>query len=93
MYNPPMDIAISALRASLAEYVHRARDGEEIVVTDRGVPVARLLGVESAPAIERMYRDGTLVRPASASRPQATGSRRGRLTEGSMADLVSAQRD
>jgi prevent-host-death family protein len=88
-----MDIAISALRASLADYVHRARDGEEIVVTDRGVPVARLVGVGSAPAIEQMYRDGTLLRPAATSRPRATGSRRARATQGSVADLVSAQRD
>ncbi|MGF1661250.1 MAG: type II toxin-antitoxin system Phd/YefM family antitoxin [Kineosporiaceae bacterium] len=88
-----MDIAISALRASLADYVHRARDGEEIVVTDRGVPVARLLGIETAPAIERMYHDGILVRPSSASRPRATGARRARATGGSVADLVSVQRD
>ena len=38
-----MDVAISDLRANLKAYVERAKAGERIVVTDRGVPVARLV--------------------------------------------------
>src|ERR1039458_8019004 len=38
-----MDVAISTLRAELSTWIERARSGEEVVVTDRGTPVARLL--------------------------------------------------
>jgi prevent-host-death family protein len=34
---------VSDLRAHLSEWLERAREGEEVVVTERGVPVARLL--------------------------------------------------
>lgn len=34
--------AISELKASLSEYLVRVRAGEEILLTDRGVPIAKL---------------------------------------------------
>src|SRR5665647_1492442 len=43
-----MDVAISTLRAELSSWIERARSGEEIVVTERGTPVARLLAGYSA---------------------------------------------
>jgi prevent-host-death family protein len=35
--------AISELKASLSEYLAGLKEGEEVVVTDRGNPVARLV--------------------------------------------------
>jgi prevent-host-death family protein len=52
VYSKAMDIAISDLRAHLSEWLERARGGAEIVITDRGVPVARLLGVTTTAALE-----------------------------------------
>ena len=34
-----MDVAVSELRAHLSDYLDRARAGDEVVITDRGVPV------------------------------------------------------
>lgn len=42
-----MDVAVSELRANLKTYVDRARSGERVVVTERGVPVARLVPVDA----------------------------------------------
>ena len=37
-----MDVAITELRANLSLWLDEARSGHEVVITDRGVPVARL---------------------------------------------------
>ncbi|WNV74490.1 type II toxin-antitoxin system Phd/YefM family antitoxin [Geodermatophilus sp. DSM 44513] len=87
-----MDVAISALRAELSHWIERARAGEEIVVTDRGTPVARLLPVDSAPLLDQLVQDGVLSRPQRAGRPAARGAARVRAS-GPVADLVSEQRD
>ncbi|WP_166850790.1 type II toxin-antitoxin system Phd/YefM family antitoxin [Isoptericola sp. BMS4] len=63
-----MEVAVSALRAELKSWIEKARAGEEVVITDRGVPVARLSGVESADLVAGLVRDGLLT-PATADRP------------------------
>ena len=35
--------AVSELKASLSEYLGRVKAGEDILVTDRGVPVAKIV--------------------------------------------------
>jgi prevent-host-death family protein len=86
-----MDVAISELRSNLRAWVERARAGADVVVTERGVPVARLTAVEAATVIERLERDGVLSRPARTKRPLATGRRRVRAS-GPVAELVSELR-
>ena len=39
---------ISELKARLSEYLDRVKAGEEVLITDRGNPVARLLPVSRA---------------------------------------------
>ncbi len=58
-----MDVGIRELRADLSRWVKRVREGEEIVVTDRGRAVARLVPVEGERKIDRMIREG-LITPA-----------------------------
>jgi prevent-host-death family protein len=41
-------VGIRQLREDLATYVTRARQGERLLVTDRGVPVAELVPVSEA---------------------------------------------
>ncbi len=86
-----MDVAISELRNNLRSWVDRARAGDDVVVTERGVPVARLVGVDAASLIERLERDGVLSRPEKAKRPRATGRSRVRATA-PVSDLVSELR-
>jgi len=37
--------AVSEIKASLSKYLARVRGGEEVIVTDRGRPVARIVPV------------------------------------------------
>jgi prevent-host-death family protein len=71
---------IAELKARLSEYLSRVKAGEEVLVTDRGKPVARLVpvgaGGETGPddAVERarlrtMEREG-LIRLGSGKLPE-----------------------
>ena len=62
-----MSVGIRELKAKLSEYVNRAANGEQIVVTDRGRPVARLVGLGEASTIERGIEEGWIT-PASRTR-------------------------
>jgi len=42
---------ISELKARLSKYLNRAEAGEEILITDRGKPVARLLPISRKRAV------------------------------------------
>lgn len=65
-----MEVAVSALRAELRQWIEAARSGEDVVITERGIPVARLTGIEAADLLTRLERDGLLT-PAQAPRPPA----------------------
>jgi prevent-host-death family protein len=86
-----MDVAITELRANLSLWLDEARSGHEIVITDRGVPVARLLGLTTTATLERLTADGVISRPASARRPVATGRPRPRPRR-PLSDAVSDDR-
>jgi len=86
-----MEVAISTLRAELASWIERARAGEEVIVTDRGIPVARLLSVDTAPLPDQLTQRGVLSRPRRSGRPTARGARRVHAS-GPVAELVSEQR-
>ncbi len=40
--------AVSELKARLSQYLNRVKAGEEVLITDRGNPVARLLPISRA---------------------------------------------
>jgi prevent-host-death family protein len=40
-------VSISSLKARLSDYVKLVRNGEEVVVTDRGIPVARIVPLDA----------------------------------------------
>jgi prevent-host-death family protein len=91
VYDESMDVAVTDLRAHLSEWLERARGGDEVVITDRGVPVARLLGLTTTATLERLAADGVIGRPAAAQRPRASGRPRPRPRR-PLADIVSEQR-
>ena len=68
-----MAVGIRELKAKLSEYVSRAANGEQIVVTDRGRPVARLVGLEGTSMIDRGIEEGWIT---PASRCERDSSRR-----------------
>lgn len=86
-----MEIAISELRANLKSYVNRARAGERLIVTERGVPVARLGPAEEESLLDRLEREGVLTRAKTKKRPSARKGTR-IMADGPVADLVSELR-
>jgi prevent-host-death family protein len=87
-----VDVAVTELRGNLRAWLDRVRQGEEIVVTDRGVPVARIVATDAAATLERLTADGVIARPGRSPRPIAGGRDRPRPLR-PVAELVSEQRD
>ena len=61
-------VGVAELKAELSAYLKRAKAGEEIVVTDRGTPVAMLVpmprtGGPTEAELEEMYQTGIMTRP------------------------------
>lgn len=84
-----MDVGIRELRAGLSRYVEQVKQGEEIVVTEHGRPVARLVPMNGERKIDRLIREGVVI-PARSR----TGWRPERLipVEGSVSEIVIEQR-
>lgn len=84
------EVGIRDLKNSLSKYIERVRAGEEVIVTDRGRPVARLSGVDQATdRLAELVATG-VVRPpvrAARGRPQ-----RRIKTKGPVSDFVAEQR-
>lgn len=85
-----MDVAVSDLRANLKAYIERAAAGERVVVTDRGVPVARLVAADHEELLDRLAREGLVTR-AARSKSRASKNRRVQAT-GPVSELVSEMR-
>ncbi len=87
-----MDVSVSNLRAHLSDWLNRVQDGEDVVVTDRGTPVARIIRVTASDLLEDLEKEGLLARPTSLDRPRADDIPRVHAKR-SIAELVSSQRD
>lgn len=78
------------LKNNLSRYLDRVQDGEEVIVTDRGRPVARLAALDhSTDRLAAMVAAG-VVRPAKRSTRRAP--KRRVAPTGSVSDLVADQR-
>lgn len=83
------EAGIRELRNHLSQYLDRVRTGEELVITDRGTAIARILPMGQPRPFDRLVRDG-LIEPApttSRHRP-----RRRARTKDTVSDLVADQR-
>jgi prevent-host-death family protein len=90
VYSGLVDVAVTELRARLSDWLERARAGQDVIITDRGIPVARLVGLDSAATLERLTAEGVIGKPA-ARRPVAAPRSRPRHKR-SLSDTVSDQR-
>lgn len=86
-----MDVAVAELRAHLGRWIDAARDGNDVVITDRGTPVARIVALDATPVIDRLTAQGVIRRPARSTRPVA-GDRPRPTPKRPVADLVTEQR-
>ncbi len=53
-----MDVGVRELRDGLRRWLDAVKRGEEVTITERGMPIARLIGVSSPPSLERLIAEG-----------------------------------
>lgn len=61
-------VSVSEYRADMRRWHERARAGEEVVVTEHGVPSVRISSADGETLLDRLEREG-LVRRARPRRP------------------------
>lgn len=83
------EAGIRELRNHLSQYLDRVRAGEELIVTDRGTAVARIVPVDQPRTFDRLVEDG-LIEPAPD--PARRRPRRRRRPSEPVSDLVGDQR-
>jgi prevent-host-death family protein len=87
-----MDVPVTELRDHLSDWLDRVRGGAEVVVTDNGIPVARMIGMTSATTLQRLTADEVIGEQRSARRPAAVERLRPRVRR-PVSDIVSDQRE
>lgn len=85
------EVGVAQFRRELKDWLDRAQSGDEVVITERGRPVARLSGIDVAPLLDRLTEQGQISSPPDAARPTASGRRRVQV-EGSVAELIVDER-
>jgi prevent-host-death family protein len=65
------EVGMRELRDHLSKYLARVREGDEIVVTDRGKPVARIISEGGLSRFDRLVAEGVITPP---SRPRTPAS-------------------
>ena len=63
-----IEVGIRALRDNLRCYISRARDGEEVVITDHGKAVARIVPPNQPGLLERLIAAGVVTPPLDQKR-------------------------
>ena len=84
------EVGIRDLKNGLSKYLERVRAGEEVIVTDRGRPVARLSAIdESTDRLADLVAAGVVRAPTRKARRRPS---RRIEAKGSVSDLVAEQR-
>jgi prevent-host-death family protein len=83
------EVGVKELRADLSAWLRRVGEGTEVVVTDRGTPVARLTSYGAPTGLERLIAEGRVRLPTDPKHPADAA---GVPVRGSVSDLVSRQR-
>lgn len=84
-----IEVGVRDLKNNLSRYLERVRDGEEILVTDHGKPVARVLRVDAATDRLAELVDAGLVTPPKSKRRRVPTPIK---AVGTVSDLVAEQR-
>ncbi len=86
-----LEVGIRELKNGLSGYIERVRNGEEIIVTDRGRPVARLSSLDAAHDHLTELVAAGIVRPPASGRGRHVPKRR-IASNGGVSELVADQR-
>lgn len=85
------EVGIRELKNGLSGYIDRVRNGEEVIVTDRGRPVALLSSLEAThDHLTELIAAGIVRAPTSSRRRHAPPQRI--KSKGTVSDLVAEQR-
>jgi prevent-host-death family protein len=85
---------IADLKAKLSEYLARVRAGDEVVVTDRGTPIARIVPLTTAGSgWEELERAGLLRRPVRPLGDDFWSRRRPADPEGAVRAALATERE
>ena len=85
-----MQVGVKELRDHLADWLDAVQRGEEITVTERGKPVARLIPARGLSTYERLVAAGVITPARRPKRPSAEHPTIEAL--GSVSDIVLEQR-
>lgn len=83
-----MKVGVRELRNNLSRYLERVRDGEEVVVTDRGRAIARMLPVGAERVLDRLIAEGVVTPAQQPKRPAGKPIK----SNGTVSDLLADQR-
>jgi prevent-host-death family protein len=84
------EVGIRELKNGLSRYIDRVRAGGEVIITDRGRPVARLSALDAASDRLAELVEAGVVRPPTSRHRHRPGRR---ITpKGPVSDLVAEQR-
>lgn len=64
-----MEVGVREFRENLAEWIDRAAGGDEVIVTERGLPRVRLSAATGDELLDRLVREGRATAPARPRRP------------------------
>lgn len=85
------EVGIAELRQALKKWITRVQDGDEVVITERGKPVARLSAVGVPSVLDQLVAEGRVSQPET-TRPSARRIRRVRAAS-SVSSYVTDERD
>ncbi len=87
----PVEVGIRELKNGLSGYIDRVRSGEEVIVTDRGRPVARLSPLDATQdRLAELVAAGIVRAPTGGRRRHVPKQRI--TSKGTVSDLVDDQR-
>ena len=84
-----MEAGIRELRDHLSRYVEIVRDGHEVIVTDHGAAVARLVPLTQPRPLDRLIAEGVVEASPEIKRTRSSPVV---TAEGTVSDLVAEQR-
>jgi prevent-host-death family protein len=87
------EVGVRELRADLSKWLTRIEAGEEVVVTDRDRPVARLVKYEPRSGLEDMIARGKVSLPTKPKQSAAELRRNMIKGPGNLSDLIIEERE
>jgi prevent-host-death family protein len=88
-----VEVGVRDLRGNLSSWLDRVQAGDEVIVTERGKPVARLVGVERKTRLQELIEQGR-VTPAQRPRTPIDWSKLPKMPPGkTLSDIVIEMRE